>query len=54
MSCYRKQKVLRIAADRAGIHSREAYDRFEAEHPGALDYAVGQVSCSLANSGDRL
>ena len=54
MSCYRKQKVLRIAADRVGIHSREAYDRFEAEHPGALDYEVGHMSCSLANNGDRL
>ena len=54
MSCYRKQKVLRIAADRVGIQSREAYDQFEAEYPGDLDYAVGHMACSLANSGDRL
>ena len=54
MSCYRKQKVLRIAADRVGILSREAYDRFEEEYPGDLDYAVGHMACSLANSGDRL
>ena len=54
MSCMRKQKVLRIAAERVGIRDREAYDRFEAEHPGALDYAVGHMSCSLANNGDKL
>ncbi len=36
MSCYRKQKVPRIASDRVGIHSREAYERFEAEHHGML------------------
>ena len=54
MSCYRKQKVLRIAADRVGVHGREAYERFEREHPDALDYEVGHVSCSLANADGRL
>ena len=53
MSCYRKQKVLRIAADRVGVHGREAYERFEKEHPGALDYEVGHLSCSLAGLGER-
>lgn len=54
MSCYRKQKVLRIAADRVGIRDRADYERFETEHPGALDYEVGHMSCSLANSDERL
>ncbi len=54
MSCYRKQKVLRIAADRVGVRDRETYERFEADHPGTLDYEVGHLSYSLAGAGDRL
>lgn len=54
MSCYRKQKVLRIAADRVGVRDRAAYERFELDHPGALDYEVGRVSYSLASTGDKL
>ena len=54
MSCYRKQKVLKIAADWAAIHGRKAYERFGPEQSDALDYAAGHMSCSLANSGNRL
>ena len=53
MSCYRKQIVLRIPADRVGVHDREAFDRFELDHPGVLDYAVGHMSYSLASTEDR-
>jgi len=54
MSCMRKQKVLRVPADRVGVRDRAAYERYEAEHPGMLDYEVGHMSCSLASTGDRL
>ncbi|MER2143905.1 MAG: hypothetical protein ABS888_08900 [Eubacteriales bacterium] len=53
MSCYRKQIVLRIPADRVGIHDREAFERFELDHPGVLDYEVGHLSYSLASTDDR-
>ena len=54
MSCYRKQKVLRVPAERVGVMDHAAYKRFETEHPGMLDYEVGHMSCSLASQGDRL
>lgn len=53
MSCYRKQIVLRIPADRVGIYDRESFDRFETDHPGLLDFEVGHLSYSLASTDDR-
>lgn len=53
MSCYRKQIVLRIPADRVGIHDLETFDRFELDHPGVLDYEVGHMSYSLACTDDK-
>ena len=53
MSCYRKQIVLRVPADRVGVRDQQAYDRFEYDHPGALDYEVGHMSYSLASIADR-
>lgn len=54
MSCVRKQIVLRIPAEAVGVVGREAYDRFDREHPGLLDYQVNHLSYSLSSTGDRL
>lgn len=53
MSCVRKQKVFRIPAEAVGVFGETAYERYEFDHPGVLDFEVGHLSYSLGNCGER-
>ena len=53
MSCIRKQIVIRMPAEAAGVLTEEAYWALEQQRPGLLDFRVRHLSYSLGNADGR-
>ena len=53
MSCTCRQVVLRIPASAIGIHTEEAYNSFEKDHPRLLKWREGHFTTSASNCGEK-